>query len=175
MVFNLCAEKEYDAGETCMRHASSRYRLLHAGSGLCRRSLGLLPVAPFALTSSFSARGAAANFDGRAQHIPFLDHNPPSLRQIKLFCHSVSKWLKQNEKNIVAVHCKVCQQQLRTGRASAQRLLQSLPALASCRPQMDLKWCANGGRAARGGRASCAPPGSCTRASPRTLTEEPPL
>ena len=60
MVFNLCAEKEYDA----------------------------------------------ANFDGRAQHIPFLDHNPPSLRQMKLFCHSVSKWLRQNENNIVAVHCK---------------------------------------------------------------------
>ena len=32
---------------------------------------------------------------GWSQHIPFLDHNPPSLRQIKLFCHSVDKWLKQ--------------------------------------------------------------------------------
>ena len=43
MLFNLCAEKEYDAHK----------------------------------------------FEGRAQHIPFLDHTPPSLRQIKLFCHSV--------------------------------------------------------------------------------------
>jgi hypothetical protein len=34
-------------------------------------------------------------YAGRAQRIPFLDHNPPSLRQMKLFCHSVSKWLRQ--------------------------------------------------------------------------------
>jgi hypothetical protein len=60
MIFNLCAEKSYDA----------------------------------------------ANFNGMFEHIPFLDHNPPTLRQLKHFCNVATRWCLQRHNNVVAVHCK---------------------------------------------------------------------
>ena len=32
-----------------------------------------------------------------------LDHHPPTLAQIKFFCHQVSKWLLQHPDNVAAV------------------------------------------------------------------------
>jgi hypothetical protein len=100
-----------------------------------------LPYGPSYALPSHSASAAAANFDGRAQHIPFLDHNPPSLRQIKLFCHSVSKWLKQNENNIVAVHCKVCTRRSRRLRALLAGLrLRTCSVACACASAVQKLW-----------------------------------
>lgn len=45
-------------------------------------------------------------FDNNVEWIPFLDHNPPTLGQIKSFCYKVEKWLLLDPDNVVAVHCK---------------------------------------------------------------------
>lgn len=46
-------------------------------------------------------------FHGRvATNFRFDDHNPPKLEDIPKFCKDVDDWLKQDEKNVVAIHCK---------------------------------------------------------------------
>lgn len=47
-----------------------------------------------------------ANFGGRVEHMPFLDHNPPTLRQLKNFISQATRWCQQKRNNVVAVHCK---------------------------------------------------------------------
>lgn len=47
-----------------------------------------------------------SKFDNNVEWIPFLDHNPPTLDQIKSFCYQVEKWLLLDPDNVVAVHCK---------------------------------------------------------------------
>lgn len=37
---------------------------------------------------------------------PFDDHNCPPIHLIPSFCQSASSWLKEDEKNVIAVHCK---------------------------------------------------------------------
>ena len=51
-------------------------------------------------------RYAAAKFDGNVVEVPMLDHHPPTLAQLKFFCHALSKWLLQHPDNVAAVHCK---------------------------------------------------------------------
>lgn len=48
----------------------------------------------------------AVKFDGKYVWIPVVDHEPPTLRQLKLFCNRVSQWLLQHPDNVAAVHCK---------------------------------------------------------------------
>jgi phosphatidylinositol-3,4,5-trisphosphate 3-phosphatase/dual-specificity protein phosphatase PTEN len=45
-------------------------------------------------------------FDNRVARFPFDDHNPPTLKLIVDFCEDVQKFLGEDEKNVVAVHCK---------------------------------------------------------------------
>ena len=40
------------------------------------------------------------------QRIPFEDHSPPLLLELIHFCRESTKWMKQDPKNVVAVHCK---------------------------------------------------------------------
>uniref|UniRef100_A0A915IP37 Phosphatidylinositol-3,4,5-trisphosphate 3-phosphatase n=1 Tax=Romanomermis culicivorax TaxID=13658 RepID=A0A915IP37_ROMCU len=47
-----------------------------------------------------------AAFENRVECYPFVDHQPPRFDTILPFCQSVEQWLKANEDNVVAVHCK---------------------------------------------------------------------
>eukprot|EP01012_Entosiphon_sulcatum_P068717 TRINITY_DN9906_c0_g1_i2.p1 TRINITY_DN9906_c0_g1~~TRINITY_DN9906_c0_g1_i2.p1 ORF type:complete len:794 (-),score=145.10 TRINITY_DN9906_c0_g1_i2:106-2433(-) len=38
--------------------------------------------------------------------IPFDDHNPPTLTQIRTFCEDAHEFLQRNPANVIAVHCK---------------------------------------------------------------------
>lgn len=48
----------------------------------------------------------ADRFHGRVAHYPFDDHNPPKIEYMHRFCEDVDKWLRQDEHNVVAIHCK---------------------------------------------------------------------
>jgi protein-tyrosine phosphatase len=39
----------------------------------------------------------------------FPDHHSPPLHTLFVICHTMKQWLDENEKNVVAVHCKVFQ------------------------------------------------------------------
>ena len=45
-------------------------------------------------------------FDRRVLCFPFDDHNPPPLSTIVEFCTTVDRFLQEDERNVVAVHCK---------------------------------------------------------------------
>eukprot|EP01012_Entosiphon_sulcatum_P024444 TRINITY_DN2960_c0_g1_i1.p1 TRINITY_DN2960_c0_g1~~TRINITY_DN2960_c0_g1_i1.p1 ORF type:complete len:819 (+),score=130.11 TRINITY_DN2960_c0_g1_i1:57-2513(+) len=47
-----------------------------------------------------------AYFDGQFERFPFDDHNPPPLTMMLPFCESVHKFLRENENNLAAIHCK---------------------------------------------------------------------
>jgi phosphatidylinositol-3,4,5-trisphosphate 3-phosphatase/dual-specificity protein phosphatase PTEN len=48
----------------------------------------------------------ADKFHGRVAHYPFDDHNPPKIEDMDRFCDDVADWLRQDEHNVVAIHCK---------------------------------------------------------------------
>eukprot|EP00944_MAST-04C_sp_MAST-4C-sp1_P008681 g8681.t1 len=45
-------------------------------------------------------------FNGAVAHWPFDDHNPCPLKMIGPFCKSISSYLREDNRNTVAVHCK---------------------------------------------------------------------
>ena len=45
-------------------------------------------------------------FNGAVAHWPFDDHNPCPLKMIGPFCKSISSYLRADNRNTVAVHCK---------------------------------------------------------------------
>lgn len=50
----------------------------------------------------------ASVFHGRVKHIPFDDHNPPTLAQIVDFTTHSWAWLRHDSlRRVVSVHCKV--------------------------------------------------------------------
>jgi hypothetical protein len=51
--------------------------------------------------------GSKVGFGGRVAAWPFKDHNPPPLGVVRGFCESVHRWLGDDPRNVVAVHCKV--------------------------------------------------------------------
>lgn len=48
----------------------------------------------------------ADRFHGRVANYPFDDHNPPKIETMNQFCEDVADWLRQDDRNVVAIHCK---------------------------------------------------------------------
>ena len=48
----------------------------------------------------------SAKFNGQVECFPFEDHNAPPIGLIHKFCLNVDAFLKADEKNVVAIHCK---------------------------------------------------------------------
>lgn len=46
------------------------------------------------------------SFDNSCAHFPFEDHNPSSFETVLKVCADVDQFLKADEKNVVAIHCK---------------------------------------------------------------------
>ncbi|XP_055376462.1 putative uncharacterized protein DDB_G0277255 isoform X1 [Condylostylus longicornis] len=47
-----------------------------------------------------------STFHGRVAVFPFADHNPPTIELMQKFCDDINSWLKGDERNVAAVHCK---------------------------------------------------------------------
>lgn len=47
-----------------------------------------------------------SKFNDRVGCFPFVDHCPPTIELIYRFCDDVHKFLMEDTKNVVAIHCK---------------------------------------------------------------------
>lgn len=47
-----------------------------------------------------------SKFNDRVACFPFVDHSPPTIELILEFCDDVHKFLMEDSKNVVAIHCK---------------------------------------------------------------------
>lgn len=52
------------------------------------------------------ATHANNGFPDHTVHIPCVDHCPPTMQALLMFCHDAMAWLGADPKNVVAVHCK---------------------------------------------------------------------
>lgn len=50
---------------------------------------------------------AASEFDGRVSRFPFPDHFAPPLSMLPLAVHGIARWIKEDERNVAVIHCKV--------------------------------------------------------------------
>lgn len=49
----------------------------------------------------------ADEFGGRVFRYPFPDHFPPPLSLIPLYVARATEWMKEDEENMLIIHCKV--------------------------------------------------------------------
>lgn len=84
-------------------------------------------------------------FPEQSVSFPFADHSPPALPFALRFCEDVQDWLKRDELNVAAVHCKAGK-----GRSGTMICALLLYAGVVSRPQDAVTWFAR----VRGGRRS---------------------
>ena len=72
-------------------------------------------------TYSASKFSSTSGGEGQACHYPFEDHNAPALQQLMDICQDMHQFLREDERNVVAVHCKAGKG--RTGTVIAAYLL----------------------------------------------------
>ena len=94
-LYNLCSERE------CVLRRGWCAAFAH----VCVYVL-LLLMAAVVTDALLLRRYDPADFHGRVRRFPFDDHNPCPLAMIPRFCKDIDDFLAENEKNVVAVHCK---------------------------------------------------------------------
>lgn len=117
-VYNLCSERSYDPVKF---HHRGLLSLLSPF-----RSLRIHPYCFEFVFCSVMLTSCTRYNNNEVVHFPFDDHNPPSLSMMMHMCadmvnflfppfhmlfvcdstHQKDKWLKEDEENVVAVHCK---------------------------------------------------------------------
>ena len=96
----------------CIEHDDGRGNPLVPGSVVAftvqgGTGTGRLLLADGTITHNCSERRyASQHFSDRVLCFPFDDHNPPPLSTIVEFCSTVDRFLQEDEKNVVAIHCK---------------------------------------------------------------------
>ena len=96
-LYNLCSERE------CVLRRGWCAAFAHVC--VCVYVL-LLLMAAVVTDALLLRRYDPADFHGRVRRFPFDDHNPCPLAMIPRFCKDIDDFLAENEKNVVAVHCK---------------------------------------------------------------------
>ena len=71
-----------------------------------QRFLNTRHTAHYKVYNLCEERGYAKNMFYKQEVYPFKDHEPPPLNLMKEFCEDAKKFLEEDEKNIIAVHCK---------------------------------------------------------------------
>lgn len=86
----------------------------------------------------------ASLFQGKVASFPFDDHNCPPIDLILQFCRSASSWLKQDDNNVVAVHCKAGIGRTGLMISSLLLFLKIFPTAENCIDHYNQKRCIDG-------------------------------